>query len=112
MNGRQSDAVPRCGKTRYRHWASNLDLENLMGRRNFHGTVKTLADAVEADYLIFVVCEMCSRRRQMHPYKITSKYSQFLAATFGPVFDGFHCNGCKQNVSVTFVCTHRRPGEF
>jgi hypothetical protein len=47
-NGPPSDAVPRRGKTRYRHWATKLDADFGMGRRNFHGTVNTLADAVEA----------------------------------------------------------------
>jgi hypothetical protein len=83
-----------------------------MGRRNFHGTVKTLADAVEADYLILVVCQECLRRRQMHPYKLTSKQDRFLRANFEEVYEGFRCTGCKQNVAVKFICTHRRSGEF
>jgi hypothetical protein len=41
-----------------------------MGQRNFHGRVATLADAVEADYLVIVKCERCETWRQMHPYRL------------------------------------------
>jgi hypothetical protein len=83
-----------------------------MWRRNFHGTVNTLADAVEADYLVLVVCQECLRRRQMHPYKLTSKYAKLHHAKFDVVLPGFYCSGCRQKVSVKIICTHRRSGEF
>ncbi len=38
-----------------------------MGRRNFHGKVRTLADSVEADYLVIVKCDRGETGRQMPP---------------------------------------------
>ncbi len=105
---RPSDAVARRWKSRYRHWATKLDLDTDMGRRNFHGEVKTLADAVEADYLVLVECQNCSRRKQMHPYKILKLGNAIL----GTPLAGFKCTTCRCSVSVVITCTYRRSGEF
>ncbi len=83
-----------------------------MGRRNFHGTVRTLADSVEADYLVIVKCDRCETGRQMHPYKLTSKYQRLLHAALDTSLPGFFCKTCRSPVCTTITCTYRRSGEF
>ena len=83
-----------------------------MGRRNFHGKVTTLADSVEADYLVFVKCDRCETGKQMHPYNLISKYKQLTKAPLDKLLPGFFCRACRDPVSVTITCTYRHPGEM
>ena len=97
-------------QSRYRHWATNLTFA--MKRRNFTGKVVTLADAVEADYLVFVECNRCRTRKQMHPYTILSKKHALASAPLDTPVAGFKCNRCRTSVWVTIHCTYRHPGDF
>ena len=81
-----------------------------MGRQNFHGTVETLVDACEADYLIVVKCERCETRKQMQPYKLLSGPNRLATAKLDTELPGFFCITCRSHVSVTITCTHSRPG--
>jgi len=83
-----------------------------MGRRRFHGTVATLADACEADYLVIVKCERCGTRKQMHPYNLIGSHKHLATAPLNTVLPGFYCRTCRSHVSVTITCTHKRSGEF
>jgi len=83
-----------------------------MGRRNFHGKVATLADSVEADYLVFVKCDRCETSKQMHPYNLTSKFARLTNAKLDTLLPGFFCKTCRSPVSVTITCTYRHPGEM
>jgi hypothetical protein len=83
-----------------------------MGRRNFHGRVETLADAVEADYLVIVKCDRCAQSKQMHPYKLTSRHKQLVTARLDQLLPGFFCKTCRSPASVTITCTYRRSGEM
>jgi len=83
-----------------------------MGRRNFHGKVVTLADSVEADYLVYVTCDRCETRRQMHPYNFISKHKRLTKASLDTSLPGFFCKTCRSKVSATITCTYRRSGEM
>ena len=83
-----------------------------MGRRNFHGKIATLADSVEADYLVMVKCHRCETDRQMHPYNLISKYKQLAKAPLDQLLPGFFCKTCRSPVSATITCTYRRSGEM
>jgi len=83
-----------------------------MGRRNFHGKVETLADSVEANYLVIVKCDQCETGRQMHPYNLISKYKRLTKAPLDTLLPGFFCKTCRSPVSVTISCTYRRSGEM
>lgn len=98
-------------RSKYRHWATKLD-EIDMGRRNFRGEIRTLSDACEADYLVFVDCCRCEARKQMHPYTLLVKHARLAKARLGAELAGFRCKACRSSVSVTITCTYRRPGEM
>jgi hypothetical protein len=83
-----------------------------MGRRNFHGTVVTLADACDANYLVIVKCERCCAWRQMHPYRLIQTRKRLTTALLNVPLPGFYCRTCRSSVSVIVTCTHRRSGEF
>jgi hypothetical protein len=98
-------------RSKYRHWATKFD-DIDMGRRNFDGQVRTLSDACEAGYLVFVECGQCAGRKQMHPYKLLAKHKRLAKAPLGVELAGFRCGACRCSVSVTITCTYRRPGEM
>lgn len=102
--------MPRHGRSRYRHWATKIVFD--MGRRNFHGKIITLADSVEADYLVYVQCNECRAQKQMHPYTLVSKYKRLTTARLDTALPGFRCKSCRRGVSVTITCTYRRMGDF
>jgi hypothetical protein len=81
-----------------------------MGRKNFHGPVRTLADCCEADYVVIVRCERCDTRRQMHPFRLISRSKRILDAPLDKPLPGFRCTTCRSSVSVTITCTYSHPG--
>ena len=83
-----------------------------MGRRNFHGTIETLADSCEADYLVMVMCQRCETRKEMHPYKLLSAHNRLASAKLDTELPGFFCLTCRSHVSVTITCTHKHPGDL
>lgn len=83
-----------------------------MGRRRFHGTVRTLADACEADYIVVVMCERCEVRKRMHPYKLLEKQRRLASAKLDTLLPGFYCTMCRHKVSVKITCTHQYLGEL
>jgi hypothetical protein len=83
-----------------------------MGRRKFHGTVATLADACEADYLVIVKCERCETRRPMHPYSLIAPHKRLAIAPLDALLPGFFCKTCRSKVSVTIRCSYQHPGEL
>jgi hypothetical protein len=85
-----------------------------MGRRNFHGKIVTIADAVEADYLVIVKCGRCETDKQMHPYNLVSgdRGKRLLNAPLDTELSGFFCKRCRRSVNATIRCTYRHPGEM
>lgn len=83
-----------------------------MKRRNFTGKIVTLADSVEADYLVFVECNNCRSRKQMHPYAILSQKHELASAPLDVPMAGFKCKSCGKSVWATVTCTYRHPGDF
>lgn len=83
-----------------------------MGRRRFYGTVRTLADACEADYIVVVMCERCEVRKRMHPYKLLGKHPRLGAAKLDTLLPGFYCTMCRSKVQVKITCTHQYQGEL
>jgi hypothetical protein len=81
-----------------------------MGRRNFHGPVRTLADSCEADFLVLVKCLRCETSRQMHPYRLVSRHKRILDAALDQPLPGFFCRTCRSSVSVVISCTYTHPG--
>lgn len=85
-----------------------------MLRRNFSGKPATLADCVEADYLVVVTCKRCETGRQLHPYNLVSgkNGNRLMSARLDTELSGFFCKTCRSSVSVTVTCTYRHPGEM
>ena len=83
-----------------------------MGRHRFHGSVETLADACEADYLVVVMCERCEVRKRMHPYNLLEKRRHLDSAKLDTLLPGFYCTMCRSKVQVKITCTHQHPGEL
>jgi hypothetical protein len=83
-----------------------------MGRRNYRGTVITLADACAADYLVQVTCERCKARKQMHPWLLIRRREALKPAMLETPLPGFRCTACRRSVRAIVSCTYRRPGDF
>lgn len=83
-----------------------------MRKHLYRGSIRTLVDSCEADYLVLVTCQRCDAQKQMHPFTLLSNHRALTNARLGEPLSGFFCRSCRHKVQAVITCAYRRSGEM